>query len=92
MALVSPPCSVPGLGSKVSSWLGPPAIQSRMHAICRLRRSAAWSTIRSVKLTGIAAEAGQSGRPQARSSGGNAGGGSRRRRSSPPAPFLFRVP
>ena len=43
MALVSPPWSVPGLGSNVSSWLGPPAIQSRMHAICRLRRSSAWS-------------------------------------------------
>ncbi len=41
MALVSPPCSVPGLGSNVSSWLGPPAIQSRMQAICCLRRSAA---------------------------------------------------
>ena len=52
MALVSPPCSVPGLGSNVSSWLGPPAIQSRMQAICRLRRSAAWSAIQSVKLTG----------------------------------------
>ena len=41
MALVSPPCAVPGLGSKVSSWLGPPAIQSRMQAICRFRSSSA---------------------------------------------------
>ncbi len=57
MALVSPPWSVPGLGSNVSSWLGPPAIQSKMHAIWRLRISAAWSAIRSGKLMGIDAEA-----------------------------------
>ena len=52
IALVSPPLSVPGLGSKVSSWLGPPAIQSRMQAICRFRSSSACRAIRSVKLTG----------------------------------------
>ena len=50
MALVSPPVSVPGLGSQVSSWLGPPPIQSRMQAICRFRSSSAWTAIRSVKL------------------------------------------
>src|SRR5271157_2646016 len=55
MALVEPPCSVPGLGSKVSSWLGPPAIQSKMQAICRFLSSSACSTMRSVKLTGSAA-------------------------------------
>ena len=31
MALNSPPLAWPGLGSKVSIWLGPPVIQSRMH-------------------------------------------------------------
>ena len=28
---IGPPLACPGLGSKVSSWLGPPLIQSRMH-------------------------------------------------------------
>src|SRR6185312_8071039 len=32
MPLMGPPLSVPGLGSKVSIWLGPPFIQSRMQA------------------------------------------------------------
>jgi hypothetical protein len=31
MGLKGPPFSWPGLRSKVSSWLGPPLIQSRMH-------------------------------------------------------------
>ena len=57
MALVSPPWSVPGLGSKVSSWLGPPPIQSKIQAIWFLRSSAACSAIQSVKLNGIAPEA-----------------------------------
>ena len=51
IALVSPPFLWPGLGSNVSNWLGPPAIQSRMQAICRCRSSSAWTAIRSVKLT-----------------------------------------
>ena len=36
MALNSPPWAWPGLGSKVSIWLGPPVIQSRMHDLPRL--------------------------------------------------------
>jgi hypothetical protein len=32
IALVGPCVSAPGLGSKVSNWLGPPAIHSRMQA------------------------------------------------------------
>src|SRR4051794_26544309 len=31
IALKGPPLAWPGLRSKVSSWLGPPVIQSRMH-------------------------------------------------------------
>ena len=31
IALNGPPLACPGLGSKVSSWLGPPGIHSRMH-------------------------------------------------------------
>ena len=60
----APPCSVPGLGSNVSSWLGPPAIQSRMQAICRFRSSSACRTIRSVKLTGIAPRPASPAAPQ----------------------------
>jgi hypothetical protein len=51
MSFVSPPFLCPGLGSNVSSWLGPPAIQRRMHDICRCRSSSARRAIRSVKLT-----------------------------------------
>src|SRR5262245_2631053 len=36
VSLNGPPLACPGLRSKVSSWLGPPAIHSRMHD--RLRR------------------------------------------------------
>src|SRR5437762_13355322 len=36
IALNSPPVFVPGLGSNVSMWLGPPFIQSRMQALPRL--------------------------------------------------------
>ena len=89
MALVSPPCSVPGLGSNVSSWLGPPAIQSRMHAICRFRMSAAWTAIQSVKLNGMAAGRGQAGRPQGDRLEEVPAVDHARRRSSPPAPFRF---
>ncbi len=35
IALNSPPLAWPGLGSKVSIWLGPPVIQSRMHDLRR---------------------------------------------------------
>ena len=70
MALVAPPCSVPGLGSKVSSWLGPPAIQSRMQAICRFRSSSACRAIRSVKLTGTTPSRRQPGRAPAQRPGG----------------------
>src|SRR5262245_53391881 len=38
---VSPPLAWPGLGSKVSNWLGPPAIQRRMQAFPALRRAGA---------------------------------------------------
>ena len=41
IALVSPPLAWPGLGLKVSNWLGPPRIQSRMQAMPRLRSSSA---------------------------------------------------
>ena len=40
MALVSPPLGWPGLGLKVSNWLGPPDIQSRMQALPWRRSSA----------------------------------------------------
>src|SRR4051812_26135213 len=33
MALNGPAAAGPGLGSKVSTWLGPPFIQSTMHAV-----------------------------------------------------------
>jgi hypothetical protein len=41
MGLKGPPCSVPGLRSKVSLWLGPPAIHSRMHDFGRALAAAA---------------------------------------------------
>src|SRR5262245_11487296 len=41
IALVGPWFSAPGLGSKVSNWLGPPAIQSKMQALCDSRNSSA---------------------------------------------------
>ena len=41
IALTGPPFSWPGLRSKVSIWLGPPFIQSRMHARRRLGWAAA---------------------------------------------------
>ena len=37
MAFVGPWVAAEGLGSKVSNWLGPPAIQSKMQAFCCLR-------------------------------------------------------
>src|SRR5262249_60835233 len=43
MDLVGPWVSAPGLGSKVSNWLGPPAIHRRMHDRCDLRSSSACS-------------------------------------------------
>ena len=43
MALNSPPVGRPGLGSKVSMWLGPPAMYSRMQALCLVPFSAAWA-------------------------------------------------
>src|SRR5436190_23880557 len=41
IALNGPPNFVPGLGSKVSRWLGPPFIQSRMQALVFPERLAA---------------------------------------------------
>ena len=41
IALVSPPLACPGLGEKVSNWLGPPRMYSRMHAMPRERSSSA---------------------------------------------------
>jgi hypothetical protein len=43
IALVGPPVAVPGLGSKVSNWLGPPFMNSRMQAMPRCRNSSACS-------------------------------------------------
>src|SRR5262245_28643980 len=43
IALVGPCVSAPGLGSNVSNWLGPPAIQRRMHCFLAAR---AWSACR----------------------------------------------
>src|SRR5262245_3052308 len=56
MALNSPPVFVPGLGSNVSMWLGPPFIQRRMQALPRpfLPVIAACSAARSCQ-AGIAA-------------------------------------
>ena len=41
MARVGPWVLAPGFGSKVSNWLGPPAIQRRMQALRALRSSSA---------------------------------------------------
>lgn len=51
MALVSPPVVAPGLGLKVSNWLGPPAIQSSTQRLPRFCRSPAARATRSVQLT-----------------------------------------
>ncbi len=51
MALVSPPLAVPGLGLKVSNWLGPPCIHNKMQAMPRLRNCAACAVTRSVQLS-----------------------------------------
>src|SRR5579872_4408950 len=40
-ALVEPPLGVPGLGSQVSIWLGPPPSHTRMQARCFFLRSSA---------------------------------------------------
>src|SRR5262245_34649103 len=45
MALNGPLVSEPGLGSKVSMWLGPPLSHSRMHALAR-RAAASAATSR----------------------------------------------
>ena len=41
IALNGPPLAWPGFGSNVSIWLGPPVIQSRMHAFLRVGSAAA---------------------------------------------------
>ena len=41
IALNGPPCEWPGLGSKVSVWLGPPVIHKRMHDFRRFGSDAA---------------------------------------------------
>src|SRR5579871_673964 len=43
IGLKSPPFSVFGFMSKVSLWLGPPSIQSRIQALCLLPLLAAWA-------------------------------------------------
>src|SRR5262245_21395758 len=39
MAVVGPPLVVPGFGSNVSNWLGPPGMKSSTHAVPRRRNS-----------------------------------------------------
>src|SRR4051812_42551276 len=51
IALVSPPLAWPGFGLNVSNWLGPPCIQSKMHAMPRWRRSSARTVTMSVQLS-----------------------------------------
>src|SRR5437762_1958222 len=57
MVFVSPPLAWPGLGSKVSNWLGPPPIQSRMQALPDFRRAGALAARRSCQLSAPAAAA-----------------------------------
>src|SRR5581483_6827163 len=57
MALASPPVGVPGLGSNVSNWLGPPCMNSRMQARPRLRNSPASAFSACAKPRPAAAEA-----------------------------------
>ena len=57
MALVVPPLAWPGLGLKVSNWLGPPCIQSRMQAFPWRRNSSASMATRSRQVSDPAARA-----------------------------------
>src|SRR3954453_13537742 len=47
IGLNSPASLVPGFMSKVSFWLGPPSIHSRMHDLCQAPDPAACAAIRS---------------------------------------------
>src|SRR4051794_23003324 len=78
IALNWPPLAWPGLGSKVSVWLGPPVIQSKMHALRRLGSEAASAASDSIHpevetpTTPAAARRSQSRRDREGSPGGDA--------------------